>query len=386
MIENFDAKEQLERFLQAAVEGHASDLHLEPYADHYRVRLRVDGGLLILHEGPLDQFSSLMNRLKVLCKMDIAERRKTQDGGFRVSYDEVSIDFRVSVVPVMDGEKAAIRILDHTGIDLHYQSLGFTEKHWSDQLHLVERKSGLLLLSGPTGSGKTTTLYTLLTHLNREDRHIITLEDPIEYRIRGVNQIQVNEKTGLTFSSGLRAVLRQDPQIIMVGEIRDRETAEIAVRAAITGHLVLSTLHTNDSHTAVIRLRDMGIEPYLIAASLIGVSSQRLVKKLCSHCRREISLDPLKSALYRSVGLPTLPTSVYEAVGCPKCRGGYGGRVAIAEVLPITECLREGIVNTESLRQLRDRSPEFRPMVLDGLEKIGQGITDHKEVFGALHG
>lgn len=373
------------RFLEQAVNQNASDLHLEPQRDCYRIRVRIDGSLHTIHIGPLHEFSSLINRLKVLCKMDIAERRKPQDGGFRENYGDKSIDFRVSVIPVTDGEKAAVRILDHHGIDLHYASLGFSEDRWSELTSFLKRRSGLVIFTGPTGSGKTTTLYTLLKELNEDCRHILTLEDPVEYRLSGINQIQVNERIQLTFSSGLRAILRQDPEIIMVGEIRDKETAEIAVRAAITGHLVLSTLHTNDSHTAIVRLRDMGIEPYLIAASLTGVSSQRLVKRLCPFCKKEEIIPPKLMSLYDSLGYANPSKTHFVSEGCQKCRGGYAGRVAISEVLPINESIREGILLFEDLRKLRDRTPHFQPLIKDGLTKIQEGITDYKEVFGILY-
>lgn len=386
-MENRDnnASKTLLDLLILSVREKSSDLHFEPSREAYRARLRIDGSLHTVQKGDPVAYLAIVNRIKVLCHMDIAERRKPQDGGFTEIIDGMKIDFRVSVVPVMDGEKVAIRVLDNQGVDLTPEGLGFSENQWDVLSKLVRKKSGFLILTGPTGSGKTTTMYTLLKTLNQDDRHIITLEDPVEYRIPGVNQIQLNEKIGLSFSSGLRAILRQDPEIIMVGEIRDRETAEIAVRAAITGHLVLSTLHTNDSHGAIIRLMDMGVEPFMIAASLTGVCSQRLVKKLCPICREKAAaVVGTLPDLSNSVPDTSIPSG-YAAVGCLSCRGGYSGRVAISETLIIDHNLRQGINLKEDLQTLRSRTPNFVTMERDGFDKVEDGITDLKEIYGVLN-
>lgn len=376
-------EEQPDRLLHDAVRAGASDLHLEPGRDRFRARMRVDGTLHEVWQGPMEDFMPLINRIKVRCRMDIAERRKPQDGGFFDAIDGKKVDFRVSVVPLPEGEKAAIRILDDGRIELTPQGLGVDRALWDRVAALARRTNGLLLFTGPTGSGKSTSLYTLLQTLQNDAVHILTLEDPIEVRLDGVNQMQVNEKVGFTFSNGLRAILRQDPEIIMVGEIRDRETAEIAIRAAITGHLVLSTLHTNDSHSAVVRLLDMGIEPYLIAAALNGVVSQRLIKRLCPHCKQLHRDSGLAALLGAEKGRNT-DTSWYRAQGCDRCRGGYKGRIAMLEVLAINDNLREGIVRKESDRYLRERSKDFQPMKQDGLRILDDGISDFNEVYRAL--
>lgn len=378
----YDVADALYSILQIAVQQRASDVHFEPGTDASRIRVRMDGRLQLLEEGALERHSTLINRLKILCGMDITERRKPQDGAFSESFDGHGVDFRVSMVPVADGEKAAVRILDDQSLDLNWQSLGLEEAHWQQLTGFVRAKHGLLIFTGPTGSGKTTTMYTLLKLLNETHRHIITLEDPIEYRLPGVNQIQVNERIDLNFARGLRAILRQDPEVIMVGEIRDAETAEIAVRAAITGHLVLSTLHTNDSHGAVTRLLDMGIEPYLIAASLSGVCSQRLVRRLCT-CAQARPGTKAEILLFEGAGL-SAPDQLLIPAGCANCHGGYSGRLALSEILPVTDRLRSGILHREDGGSLKHRTPKFASLLTDGLKKAARGETTLEEVLDAV--
>lgn len=378
-----EVSQQLNALLKTCVGLLASDIHLEPGPESYRIRIRIDGRMQTLTEGDMHRHGQLMNRLKILCGMDITERRRPQDGGFSQDIDGRAVDFRVSVVPCADGEKAAIRILDNQSIDLNRESLGIDASNWEQLTRLIRVRHGLLIFTGPTGSGKTSTMYTLLKLLNEEHRHIITLEDPIEYRLPGINQIQVNERIDLDFASGLRAILRQDPEVILVGEIRDRQTAEIAVRAAITGHLVLTTLHTNDSHGAVTRLLDMGIESYLIAASVTGVFSQRLVRKLC-RCKQKKVPAQQETLHYEKAGLP-MPASLYAPTGCSDCHGGYLGRTAVTEVLPLTESLRSGILLREDASRLKQRTENFTRLLEDGLKKAAAGETTLEEVLDAVH-
>lgn len=378
-----DAVAYIDAILKYAIEEKGSDLHFEPMEEHFRIRMRRDGILETIATEEMQYFPTIVNRFKVLGKMDIAEKRKPQDGGFRQTFDTKIIDFRLSILPAMYGEKIALRILENQHVDYDPYALGYTEKQWSQLKSVADQGQGLLIFTGPTGSGKTTSLYTLLQYLNKESLHIITLEDPVEYRIPGINQIQTNERIGLTFSSGLRSILRQDPQIIMVGEIRDRETAEIAIRAAITGHLVLTTLHTQDALSAIIRLRDMQVEPYLIAAALRGICSQRLVRKLC-HCKiRETDQNHQIAQLMSQENDSVL--NLYRAGECSDCRSGYQGRTLIAEVCTMNSALRQSILANHDVELLKDALPDFVSMQDDGLQKVMQGITSLEEVFHALH-
>lgn len=378
-----DVSQVLTERLETAAQHRASDLHFEPGIDTYRIRMRVDGYMHILESGPMALHGLLINRLKILSGMDITERRMPQDGGFSLELQGQAVDFRVSILPVADGEKAAVRILNARNIELDPESLGIRENQWNVLQSFLRAKHGLLIFTGPTGSGKTTSMYTLLQQLNQPHRNIVTLEDPIEYRLPGINQIQVNERAKLGFSNGLRAILRQDPEVIMVGEIRDTQTAEIAVRAAITGHLVLSTLHTNDSHGAITRLMDMGIEPYLIAASLTGVCSQRLVRTLCS-CKNRRSIREEEMPVFSKYQIGSID-EVYDAAGCEACHGGYRGRTALLEILPITETVRTGILRKDDTDALKRLTPDFAPLIEDGLYKVVQGDTTLQEVLDAVH-
>ena len=278
----------LNSIIEQAVRERASDIHIEPYADDIRVRFRIDGDLREVMTLSKTSHSAIITRIKIIGKMNIAEKRIPQDGRVESKIAGRDIDMRISTLPTVYGEKTVIRLLDRSNFNFKKESLGFSEKDLNTLNKMISQPYGMLLVTGPTGSGKTTTLYAILQDLNRKEKNIITVEDPVEYKLKGINQVQVNAKAGLTFASGLRSILRQDPDIIMVGEIRDNETAEIAVRAAITGHLVLSTLHTNDSPSTVARLIDMGIESYLVSSALVGVVSQRLVKKLCPKCKETL--------------------------------------------------------------------------------------------------
>ena len=325
--------------IERAFEERASDIHLEPQQDEMIVRMRVDGLLRQVLTVPTDLKSMVVSRLKIMGGMNIAELRLPQDGHAVAHVKGHTVDLRISSLPTVYGEKVVMRLLDKSSQTLSKESLGFEGKDLADYNALIKNAGGMILLVGPTGSGKSTTMCTMLQDLDREEVNIVTLEDPVEYYIRGVNQCQINEKTGMTFASGLRSILRQDPDIVSVGEIRDSETAHIAFRAAITGHLVLSTLHTNDAVSAITRLRDMGIEPWLIAGALRGVISQRLVRRICPHCKKPYTPNEEELAL---LGMDEGEKAVfYKGEGCPECRhSGYAGRRAALEILMINPELR----------------------------------------------
>lgn len=361
----------------------ASDIHIEPYEDVSFVRFRLDG---ILHDYmsiPLSLHESVISRIKVLANLDVAERRVPQDGKIRVRIGKRDLDIRVSIVPTTFGERAVLRLLDRSGSMLTLEELGLSLQDLEKVKRLAQKPYGIVLATGPTGAGKSTTLYAMILYVKSPEKNIITIEDPPEYQVKGVSQIQVNPKVGLTFASGLRAILRQDPDIIMVGEIRDSETAQIAVHAALTGHLVLSTLHTNDAPSAITRLSDLGIEPFLIASSLEGVIAQRLVRKVCEHCKEPYK--PTKEELSQ-LGLDGNYT-FYRGRGCDMCMGtGYRGRTGIYEVLELSDDLKQLIIKTQDANEIRKRAKElgFRTMYEDGLEKVIKGITTPEELIRAV--
>jgi type II secretory ATPase GspE/PulE/Tfp pilus assembly ATPase PilB-like protein len=370
-----------------AIRCGATDVHMEPQEERFRVRYRIDG---VLNDAPLPQgveryMRAVISSAKVLAQMNVAEKRLPQDGRFDLQYDDKLYDLRVSVLPSRLGETVNLRILNRASDFLRLDQLGLSESQRHDLESLVTLPYGIVLFTGPTGSGKTTSLYATLAHLNRGERKIITLEDPVEYQIRGITQIQVETGIGLTFSSGLRSILRHDPNIVLVGEIRDEETADIAVRASLTGHLVFSTLHTNDSASSVARLIDMGVEPYLVASSLQGVVAQRLMRKVCPSCREERTLDPaLMPELQRYFPEATEPPRVWQGAGCPNCRfTGYRGRMPIFEILEIDDALRPMII---------ERSPSagiLRHAVASGLvtlrrrgwDAVLSGLTSVEELM-----
>ena len=362
----------------------ASDIHFEPYEDQAVVRLRLDG---ILHDVltiPSSTYQSVVSRIKVMSNLNVAEKRVPQDGRIRVKIGNRDLDIRVSVVPTVFGERVVLRLLDKTGSLLTLEQLGLLEEEEERVKDLAKKPYGIVLVTGPTGAGKSTTLYAMILHVKDPRKNIITIEDPVEYQIKGISQIQVNPKVGLTFASGLRSVLRQDPDIIMVGEIRDSETADIAVHAALTGHLVLSTLHTNDAPSAITRLADMGIEPFLIASSLEGVIAQRLVRRICENCREEY--EPSEEEL-RELGIEERIEKFYRGKGCESCLGtGYRGRIAIFEVLTIDDDLRSLITQTQDSNEIKKlaRKKGFRTMIEDGIEKIKRGITTSSEVISVV--
>lgn len=373
--------------ISQAVQRGATDIHLEPQADGLRVRFRVDGVLGAVMSIPGGVGPALISRVKIMADMDIAEKRLPQDGRVAVRVDGRDIDLRVSTIHTVFGEKAVLRLLDRSRVLPGLDELGFSPGALTHFRELIADPYGMLLVTGPTGSGKTTTLYAVLQELNVPAVNIVTIEDPVEYLLPGVNQIPINRRAGLDFARGLRSILRQDPEIIMVGEIRDRETAAIATRAAITGHLVFSTLHTNDAAGALTRLIDMGIEPFLVASAVLGVLSQRLVRRVCLHCRAPyVPERGSREAVFLGGG--DRARRVYRAVGCERCEGsGYEGRVAVAEFLAVTDHLRELVCRRVPLADLRRaaRAEGMVPVGEDGLRKVYAGITTVNEVMRITH-
>ena len=395
--EDFDAGEIEEPIVKLvngilinAIKGGASDIHIEPYENSLRVRYRVDGVLFNAMNLPVKIKNPITSRLKIMAKLDIAERRLPQDGRIKLRLGKKKeIDFRVSVLPTLFGEKTVMRILDKSNLQVDLTKLGFEEDVLNKFLSSLTKPYGMILVTGPTGSGKTTTLYSALNYLNNPDLNIMTAEDPVEYNFMGMNQVQVREEIGLTFASSLRAFLRQAPNIILVGEIRDFETAEIAVKAALTGHLVLSTLHTNDAPSSISRLLNMGIEPFLISASVIIIIAQRLARKICLECREE---EKMPAAALLSLGFSEEEVETvkcYKGRGCPSCNGsGYRGRIAFYEVMPITPEIREMVLEGGSSDDLKKTAVRLgmKTLRMSGLTKVKEGITSIEEVMRVTFG
>lgn len=371
--------------LSGALKDRASDVHIEPANEELRVRYRIDGVLQTVMTLPKNVQPALTSRVKVLARLNIAERRMPQDGAFEMTLDGRRIDFRVSTVPTIFGERVAVRLLDKGRGLLTLEELGLDVRTRRRYESLFHQPFGIILVSGPTGSGKTTTLVSTLALLNSVDKNIITVEDPVEYQLPGVSHIQVNPRSGLTFASGLRSIVRQDPDIIMIGEVRDVETAEIAIHASLTGHLVLTTIHTNDAPSALTRLSDMGIEPYLIASAVIGVASQRLIRLLCRACRQPAPIPKDIVAWLQTIVKDALPASEFHRpVGCAQCRHtGYQGRTGIFEVLVMTDPMRKRVLERASAADLSDvaRADGMLGMRADGMLKAMQGLTTVEEVL-----
>ncbi|ADL08659.1 GspE/PulE family protein [Thermosediminibacter oceani] len=381
-IEGAPAVQLVNRLIAQAVRARASDIHIEPQEGSVLVRFRVDGLLREVLRLPPGVLSSLTSRIKIMGGMDIAEKRLPQDGRFQITLERRSIDLRVSTMPTVYGEKVVLRILDKKTMLLTLDKLGFSPATKEQYESLIRSTYGMILITGPTGSGKTTTLYATLNALSSPEKNIITIEDPVEYLLPGINQVQVNPKVGLDFAAGLRAILRQDPDIIMVGEIRDRETADIAVRAATTGHLVFSTLHTNDAAGAVTRLLDMGVEPFLVNSSLIGVVAQRLVRLICPQCREPYEPAP-GDAAYAFLG-ENIDKKFYRGRGCRQCNyTGYQGRTAIQEILVMTDEIRSLVAAKAPVTEIKKAAVAGGMVTLreDGLLKAGQGLTTVEEVI-----
>jgi len=361
--------------LEKAISMSASDIHLEPTEYQLRVRFRLDG---ILHDQPAltkNSAQQIISRLKVLSSINIAEKRIPQDGKFHITYKNKSIDFRLSTFPSLHGEKMVIRILDHSVYGVMLQQLGFEQQMLADFQSMLVRSSGFFLVTGPTGSGKTTTLYAALSALNSPEKNIVTLEDPVEYNVPGITQGYINPNAGFTFEKGIRALLRQDPDILMIGEIRDKQTARVAIESALTGHLVLSTLHTNDAPSAIMRLMDMGIEPFLINASLTGVLAQRLVRKLCEFCKKSAKLTDDEMRFCERMSIE--PGCIYVAVGCDTCNNiGYKGRIGIFELLTFSNKLRSLIISRPIVEDIyvQALSDGMSTLQQDGIKKVSAGI------------
>lgn len=370
--------------LAEAIKKGASDIHAEPYERVFRVRFRIDGVLYEVMTPPMSLKNAIISRLKIMASLDISERRLPQDGRMKVKYKGREVDFRVSTLPTLFGEKVVMRLLDRSNLKLDLSKLGFAPKALADFEAAIRAPYGMLLVTGPTGSGKTTTLYSALDRLNQPETNIMTAEDPVEFNIRGINQVQIREGIGLNFAAALRSFLRQDPDVIMVGEIRDHETAEIAVKAALTGHLVLSTLHTNDAPSAVTRLLNMGIEPFLVASSVISILAQRLLRRICVHCKTPVTVQP--HALV-DVGLtPEEAASItcYKGVGCEACSGtGYKGRIAIYEVMVLSPELRDMVLSGASATEIKRGAIQqgMQTLRMSGLQKLQEGITTVEEVL-----
>jgi general secretion pathway protein E len=372
------------QMISQSVKAGASDIHIEPFQDELVVRYRIDGILYPMMSPPKMFQSSLISRVKVMAKMNIAEKRIPQDGRAQVRLGNQEIDMRISTVPTNFGERLVIRLLNKSGSFMQISEFGLSQENERHLHEIFRQNHGIVLVTGPTGSGKTTTLYAGLSEINTPDRSIITVEDPVEYNLKGVGQIQVNQKTGLTFARGLRSIVRQDPDVILIGEIRDIETAEIAIQSALTGHLVFSTLHTNDAPGAVTRLVDLGVEPYLITSSVNHIIAQRLVRVLCPHCREEFVLSNADLSSFESINGLTPGQTVFKPKGCPKCfNTGYSGRQAIMEILPLDEGLKSLILETSDANLIKEAAIKkgMKTLRADGLTKVAQGITSLREVL-----
>ena len=361
----------------------ASDIHFDPYEDHLLIRIRIDGVLMDYATVPEAYRDYLITRIKTISKMNITESRLPQDGAIKETLDGIDLDLRVSSLPVSTGEKIVIRILDYSRSMAGLNELGFSEDNYKKVLEMISVPNGIILVTGATGTGKSTTVYSILQHLNTSATNIITVEDPIEMDITGINQVQTNPKIGLTFATALRSILRQDPNIIMIGEIRDTETAKIAVRASITGHLVLSTLHTNTALNTIERLIDMDVQRYLLASALEGVISQKLARQLCPHCKTKRKSSEYEKMVFKSV-LNKDVDEIYDTEGCEHCHDGYFGRIAIHEVLRIDQDIRDALSNgkpKEEIRRLVYGTGNVTTMLQDGLKKVIEGKTTFEEIL-----
>ena len=375
--------------MERAVQSRASDIHIEPFENRLKVRNRVDGVLHEMESPPARLSAATISRIKLMAKLNIAERRLPQDGRISLRVHGKQIDLRVSTVPTLHGESVVMRLLDKGDVVLDFGSLGFSDDSRKTFNELLEMPHGIILVTGPTGSGKTTTLYTALNQLNTPERKILTVEDPVEYQLEGINQIQVKSKIGLTFSGALRAIVRQDPDVIMIGEMRDLETAEIAVQSALTGHLVLSTLHTNDAAGSVTRMLDMGVKDYLVTSTVNGILAQRLVRTLCPHCKRAAPalpamVDELRLDRFSDRSSQAEPLLLYHPVGCDECSGsGFRGRHAIMEILKVSDAIRRLVLKHADAGEIHRTAVAegMRPMYEDGLIKAIQGVTTIEEVL-----
>ena len=370
---------------QRALESKASDIHFEPFEESLVIRLRIDGVLQEIEGPPAAATAAVISRIKLMAQLNIAERRLPQDGRIKIQMQGKEIDLRVSTTPTMFGESVVIRLLDKENVVFDFETLGFEDANLKNFIDVLNKPHGIILITGPTGSGKSTTLYTALSQLNTPEKKIITVEDPVEYQLNGVNQIQAKPKIGLTFSSALRSIVRQDPDVIMIGEMRDLETAKIAVQSALTGHLVLSTLHTNDAASALARLLDMGLDDYLLTSTVNGILAQRLVRKLCMHCREPYQA-PMEVIEEKGLTrfLKNGELTLYHAVGCSECGDiGYAGRMAIIEFLVMSDSIRKMVMEHKESGLLHDEAVASGMLTIyqDGLAKVAKGLTTLDEVL-----
>ena len=368
--------------ISRAIENRASDIHIEPFEDELKVRYRIDGVLHDVEAAPKKLEAAVVSRIKIMAKLNISERRLPQDGRIRLKIEEREIDLRVSTIPILHGESVVMRILDKESIIIDLDLLGFPPDTLAAFNRLIKKPNGIVLVTGPTGSGKTTTLYGALDKINTPDKKIITVEDPIEYQLKGVNQIQVKSQIGLNFANTLRHIVRQDPDVIMIGEIRDLDTAEIAIQSALTGHLVFSTLHTNDAPSSITRLLDMGVESFLLSSTIRGILAQRLVRVICPHCK-EIDTSKIDREEFAMFGLSG-DTVLFSGKGCDVCAfTGYYGRSGIFELLTVNEAIRMMILKNADANQLREtaRQQGMKTLFEDGMEKVKMGVTTMSEVL-----
>jgi len=371
--------------LLGALKEKASDIHVEPGEKHVRVRYRVDGNMRQVMELPKTILNAFISRLKIMSQLDIAERFTPQDGKFQIRYEGRNIDLRLSILPVVGGEKAVMRILDGGNLALKLETMGYEERSLQEIRNAINAPYGMMLVTGPTGSGKSTTLYSCVHEVATPDVNVVTVEDPVEYRMDGINQVPVNPKRGLTFAGALRSILRQDPDVVLVGEIRDTETADIAVKAALTGHLVLSTLHTNDAASTITRLIDMGVDPFMVSSSLLCIGAQRLARKLCEGCREPLELpeQELLSVGFRPEEISSLRLHKAHPEGCPRCNNGYKGRFAILETLYLDDALKRMIVERRSVLEMKAHALQVGMLSLRrvGLLNAMRGRTSLEEVL-----
>lgn len=381
--ENLPIVDVVNEIIVDAIKKNASDIHFDPAEDGLRIRMRIDGLLVDYSKAPLTVQKNLVTRIKILAGMNITESRLPQDGAIKNELEGYELDLRVSSLPVSEGEKIVIRILDYSMSLKGLDKIDFTKENLELVNNMIATPNGIILVTGATGSGKSTTVYAMLQQLNKPETNIITVEDPVEMKIEGINQVQVMSEIGMTFGAALRSILRQDPNIIMIGEIRDDETARIAVRASITGHLVLSTIHTNNSLNTIERLLDMEVERYLLGAALEGIISQRLARRLCEHCKKtQKATEYEKNVIKQAIGVEV--EDLYVPVGCDECIDGYKGRIAIHEVLKINQDIRDAItsnVSKKDLRLLVYNKADTSTLLQDGLRKVVEGHTSFEEIL-----
>lgn len=380
-VKNAPVVKMIDKLFKNAIEMRTSDIHIEPFENEIRIRYRIDGKLQTVNVLGRESLGPLVTRIKILGNMNIAERRIPQDGRIITKVGETDVDLRVSILPVVNGEKIVIRILSRDNYKLGKEKLGIADENLKKIDRMVRSPFGIVLVTGPTGSGKSTTLYTELSEINSDDVNIITVEDPVEYTLEGINQVNVNSKAGMTFASALRSILRQDPDVIMIGEIRDNETAEIAIKAAITGHLVMSTLHTNDAASSVTRLIDMGVEPFLASTSLTGIIAQRLVRRICPYCKEEYEASSYEKKILRQP--EDKPLKIYKGKGCGRCHNsGYYGRVGLYEVMEMDRELKDAINRTKDPNVLKDiaRKNGMTTLEEECIKHVLDGLTTIKEL------